>query len=211
MKNEKYCQGCWLKTPAQTTPALWRTHDGDFYCTSCLMQEGIQQDECERVQVLAPAPDNAATAQPLPAAGARPSHEVKEPTKEETITMSTTEDVCRHDGCDKKLTARNTSGFCSTHWYDSQRKGAKPVAKKAQKKTVPAAETPHADAYLERCKGTRAMSGNAVAPLPAAGTQTKKIAIALELDEEQLNIWWAVLPFETRGMLFQHFFHGFEA
>jgi hypothetical protein len=124
--------------------------------------------------------------------------------------MSTTEDVCRHDGCDKKLTARNTSGFCSTHWYDSQRKGAKPAAKKAAPapRTAPAITTTRTKVGTLACRTHRAT-------LAAEGeTQLapcKKIAIALELDEEQLNIWWAGLPFETRGMLFQHFFHGFEA
>lgn len=39
----------------------------------------------------------------------------------------------------------------------------------------------------------------------------KVVAIALELDEEQLDAWWTGLPFETRGVLFQHYFHGVQA
>lgn len=38
---------------------------------------------------------------------------------------------CAHDGCEKKLTAANESGYCSTHFYDSKRKSAAPVKETA--------------------------------------------------------------------------------
>ena len=44
-----------------------------------------------------------------------------------------------------------------------------------------------------------------------AAPPRKIVAIALELDEEQLDAWWNGLPFESRGVLFQHFFAGIEA
>jgi hypothetical protein len=82
------------------------------------------------------------------------------------------------------------------------------AVKKPKPAPVPESETPLADAYLQRCRDRRSAQPEAsnVATLPR-----KVVAIALELDEEQLDAWWGGLPFETRGVLFQHFFHGVQA
>lgn len=65
--------------------------------------------------------------------------DLEEITPPKAVEGSTMERICGREGCTKPLTARNNSGFCTQHLYDSKRGAAKKPRKSSNTAMVGAA------------------------------------------------------------------------
>jgi hypothetical protein len=103
-------------------------------------------------------------------------------TKGTDKTMTDRARQCGKDGCNKKLNANNTTGFCAGHWYESKRKSASPAAEKV----APAAKPGKATAG--RSSGNGKSNGHVMADSNAM----------LRISEEQLDRMFLAWPMHDK-------------